>query len=159
MELRRVKVKDVHPYERNPRRNDKAAEEVKKSIEACGYANPIVCDETMTILAGHTRWKALKLLGWETCDVIIRDGLTDDQKRKFRLYDNRAGELSEWDFDLLERELASLDFSGFDINWDLPIEDDSFGTTEFKNTEFSEDSFSDEEFTYLCPCCGFRFNK
>ncbi len=159
MELRKVRIKDIHPYEKNPRRNDKAAEEVAKSIEQVGYCSPIIVDETMTILAGHTRLKALKKLGWKECDVIVRDGLTEEQKKKYRLFDNKSAELSEWDTTLLIQEMEDLDFSGFDIDFELPLETDEFGSTEFVNKEYSDDAFSDDEFAYQCPSCGFRFNK
>ena len=158
MEIVKKKIEQIHPYERNPRRNEKAIDAVVQSIKEVGYISPIITDEDFCILAGHTRYAALRRLGWKECDVIVREGLTDEQKRKYRLYDNKSGELSEWDFDLLIQEMEGLDFSGFDIDFELPLETDEFGTTEFVNKEFSDDSFSDEEFTYLCPSCGFRFN-
>ena len=60
MELKRVKVKDIIPYDKNPRKNDNAVDTVLKSIEQCGYCSPIVVDEELCVLAGHTRLKAQK---------------------------------------------------------------------------------------------------
>lgn len=159
MELIKVKISDIHPYEKNPRKNDAAVKELATSIQECGYCNPIIVDENMVILAGHTRLKALKKLGWKECDVIVREGLTEEQKKKYRIFDNRTGEFAEWDIDLLIEEMEGLDFSAFDINWNLPIETEQFGSTEFVNQEYGDDAFSDEKFDYVCPCCGFRFNK
>ena len=154
MKLTKVKLSAIRPYERNPRRNDKAAEEVAKSIEQVGYCNPIIVDEDMVVLAGHTRLKALKKLGWKECDVIIRGGLTEEQKKKYRLYDNKTGELAEWDFELLAQEMEGLDFSAFDIDWGMQAEFD-----EPEEREFSDDESDDEEYDYECPVCGFLFNK
>lgn len=125
MELETLKIKDIHPYERNARKNDKAVDAVAKSIEQCSYVAPIVVDENHVILAGHTRWKALKKLGRTECECIVKDGLTEEQKKKYRLLDNKTNELADWDFDLLAEELSGLDLSAFDFDWGLPIEDES----------------------------------
>lgn len=117
MELKILKIKDIHPYERNARKNDKAVDEVAKSIEQCSYVAPIVVDENHVILAGHTRWKALKKLGRTECECIVKDGLTEEQKKKYRLLDNKTNELADWDFDLLADELEGLDFGDLQLDW------------------------------------------
>ena len=63
MELRKVPIGKIVPYESNPRINDEAVDAVAESIRQCGYCAPIVVDENMVILAGHTRHKALQKLG------------------------------------------------------------------------------------------------
>ena len=62
-QLKTVKLNDIVPYENNPRHNDQAVDAVKESIKQCEYIAPIIVDEDMVILAGHTRHKALKSLG------------------------------------------------------------------------------------------------
>ena len=119
MELKRVKVKDIIPYDKNPRKNDNAVDTVLKSIEQCGYCSPIVVDEELCVLAGHTRLKAIKLLKWEDIDVIIKRGLTDEQKRKYRVLDNKTSEIAKWDLELLKEEIDGLDFGNIDIDWGL----------------------------------------
>lgn len=117
MELQTLKIKDIHPYERNARKNDQAVDAVAKSIEQCSYVAPIVVDENHVILAGHTRWKALKKLGRTECECIVKDGLTEEQKKKYRLLDNKTNELAGWDFDLLTDELDGLDFGDLKLDW------------------------------------------
>ena len=124
MELQTLKIKDIHPYERNARKNDQAVDAVAKSIEQCTYVAPIVVDENHVILAGHTRWKALKKLGRTECECIVKDGLTDEQKKKYRLLDNKTNELADWDFDLLADELDGLDLTAFDFDWGIEDEDE-----------------------------------
>lgn len=119
MELKTIKIKDIRPYERNARKNDQAVDAVAKSIEQCSYVAPIVVDENHVILAGHTRWKALKKLGRTECECIVKDGLTEEQKKKYRLLDNKTNELADWDFDLLENELDGLDFGSLDLDWGI----------------------------------------
>ena len=159
MEISKVSIDQIRPYKKNPRKNDAAVDDVAESIRECGYCNPIIVDEKYEVLAGHTRLKAIKKLGWTECDVIVRKGLTAEQKKKYRLYDNKTGELAQWDVEKLVQETEGLDFSAFGFEWNLPVEMESFGSTEFVNKEYGDDSFGDEEFTYVCPCCGFRFNK
>lgn len=63
MKLCTLSISDIKPYQRNARKNEKAVDAVAKSIEQCSYVAPIVVDEDHVILAGHTRWKAMKKVG------------------------------------------------------------------------------------------------
>ena len=105
MELHKVNIEDIKTYARNARKNDGAVDAVAESIKQCGYIAPIIVDETMTILAGHTRLKALKKLGRKKAEIAINKGLSEEQKRKYRLLDNKTAEIAEWDLELLEEEL------------------------------------------------------
>jgi len=53
------------PYARNPRKNEinNAIGAVAASIREFGFRQPIVVDEQMTVLVGHTRLKAAIKLG------------------------------------------------------------------------------------------------
>jgi DNA modification methylase len=106
------------PYARNPRKNDGAVDKVAASIKEFGWRSPIVVDEEMVILAGHTRYKAAKKLGLDIAPVHIATGLTEAQKKAYRIADNRVAEEAEWDYEFLKIELADLDgledLTGFD---------------------------------------------
>lgn len=127
-QLKTVRLSDIKPYENNPRHNDQAVDAVKESIRQCEYIAPIIVDEDMVILAGHTRHKALKSLGRKEAEVMIVSGLTEAQKKKYRLLDNKTNEFAMWDFNALALELADLDFEGFDFGFDTEIADDGYGT-------------------------------
>ena len=114
-----LKLSEIMPYENNARKNDKAVKDVAESIKQCGYIAPIIVDENNVILAGHTRYKALKKLGYKEVTVRKVTGLTEEQKRKYRLLDNKTNELAEWDFEKLKDEIDGLDFSEFDIDWGI----------------------------------------
>lgn len=124
MRLQTIKLKNIYPYEHNVRKNDKAVDSVIKSIEQCTYIAPIIVDENNVILAGHTRYKALKKLGRDECECIVKEGLTEEQKRKYRLLDNKTNELADWDFDLLSDELEGLDFGDLELDWGIDEEDE-----------------------------------
>lgn len=119
MEIINIAIRDIHPYPNNPRKNSDAVDAVAESIRQCGYCAPIIVDEGHIILAGHTRYKALKKLGWKECPVLLLRGMSDEQKRKYRLLDNKTGELATWDLDALAEELEALDFDGFDFGFEL----------------------------------------
>lgn len=122
MRLQTIKLKNIYPYEHNVRKNDKAVDSVVKSIEQCTYIAPIIVDENNVILAGYTRYKALKKLGYTECQCIVKNGLTEEQKKKYRLLDNKTSELSDWDFDLLSDELDGLDFGDLELDWGIEEE-------------------------------------
>ena len=113
-----VDIADLIPYEHNPRKNDAAVDSVAESIAQVGYITPIVIDENNLILAGETRLKALKKRGVKRDKVLQVVGLTEEQKKKYRLLDNKVGEIAEWDTELLAAELAAVDFGAFDFGFD-----------------------------------------
>lgn len=136
METIKICLEDIKPHKNNPRKNDKAVDAVVESIKQCGYIAPIIVDEDNVILAGHTRYKALKRLGYTDTEVVIKRGLTEEQKRKYRLLDNKTSELAEWDFDMLADELDGLDFDGLDLDWGLS--EPTKNSIEHKETAFNE---------------------
>ena len=160
MKLETLKLTDIKPYENNPRKNDDAVNAVAESIKQCSYITPVIVDEDYIILAGHTRYKALKALGYEEISCLICEGLTEEQKKKYRYLDNKTGEKATWDLMKLEVELEGVDLEGFDFFG--MAEDFTVDTTATKSasgsTEFDTEVFGDEKFKYECPKCGFRFN-
>ena len=117
MQIIELNINDLTPYANNPRKNDGAVDKVAASIKEFGFKVPIVIDKDKVVVCGHTRLKAAKKLKFETVPCIVADDLTEDQIKAFRLADNKVSELAEWDFDLLEQELANieLDMSMFDF--------------------------------------------
>lgn len=107
-ELKTLKIDELKPFSLNPRHNNESAKMVAKSIKDFGYINPIVVDESFTILAGNTRFKALKLLGYDSVEVLVVSGLSEAQKNGFVIADNRAGEYSKWNMAALERMLSNM---------------------------------------------------
>ena len=142
MEYVKKKMAEIRPYENNPRIIDDAVDDVVESIRQCSYIAPIIVDEDGVILAGHTRYRALQKLGYKECDVVVTVGLTDEQKRKYRLYDNKTAELAVWDQKKLSAELSDVDFCGYD-----------FGQPETALPD-GEKEGTDGKTVIVCPCCG-----
>jgi len=132
MEIQEFGIDEIKPYEKNPRKNEDSVKFVANSIKEFGFNVPIVIDADNVIVAGHTRWKAAKQLGLEKVPCIKKDDLTPAQIRAFRLADNKVGEFSQWDMELLGDELKDLgdvfdmgDFGFFDpMDDDAPTGDD-----------------------------------
>jgi hypothetical protein len=121
MQIVEMKVKELIPYENNPRFNENAIEYVANSIKEFGFKVPIVIDANNVIVCGHTRVKACERLGIKTVPCVIADDLTEEQIKAFRIADNKTAEIAEWDFDMLDMEIAELkDFDlerfGFDFD-------------------------------------------
>jgi ParB-like chromosome segregation protein Spo0J len=149
--LIRVKLKDLIPYENNPRKNKKAVSAVAESIEQSGYNNPIIVDENMVILAGHTRRLALMKQKADEVEVLQVFGLTEEQKRKYRLLDNKVGEYASWDFVALMEEVSELDWEEVELDWGICEKPE-------KEASKKEKKETEEEATeYTCPECGFVF--
>ena len=156
MELKKLKLTEIKPYGKNPRKNDGAVDAVAESIKQCGYCSPIVVDENYEVLAGHTRLKALKKLGRKECEVVVKEGLTEEQKQKYRILDNKTGEFAEWDLDVLQEQLKDLDFKGFD-----------FGFAQYNDSDINIDGFfaeaeqqkEKEPKKIQCPHCGEWFEE
>jgi len=114
-----LKVQDVElsllkPWEDNPRINDEAVDVVTKSIESFGFNVPILCDQELTIIAGHTRWKAAKKIGMKSVPVIVLE-ITEDQRRAFAVADNKTAELADWDYPKLQKILQDLKRKKFNL--------------------------------------------
>jgi DNA modification methylase len=116
MQVDHIPIDAVKPYPGNPRVNDGAVAAVAASIQAFGWNVPIVCDEQMVVVAGHTRLLAARQLGLTTVPVYVAKNLTPDQARAYRLADNQTASLSQWDEDKLPLELIALQEAGFDLD-------------------------------------------
>ena len=71
MKLERLKLSEITPYGNNPRKNDGAVNAVAESIRQCSYITPVIVDEDHVIIAGHTRYKALKALGMDDAECLV----------------------------------------------------------------------------------------
>ena len=108
-------VESLVPYARNPRNNAATIDAVKASIAEFGFRQPIVVDEKMVVIVGHTRLEAAKQLGLKTVPVHVAEGLTPAQAKAYRIMDNRSHENAEWDDEMLRLEFGDLKLDDFDL--------------------------------------------
>lgn len=108
MNIQQIDIKQIRPYENNPRKNDKAVATVIKSLEEYGFQQPIVVDKNNVIIVGHTRYRAAQQLGFTQVPVLVAHELTERQVTAYRIMDNRSNENARWDDSLLLDELRLL---------------------------------------------------
>ena len=117
MEYEKRKVSELIPNQNNVRKhNNSQIKEFVKSIEKFDTIRPIVIDENNVILAGHGLCEALKSMGREEADVIVKKGLSENDKKKLLLADNKIFSLGIDDYGVIESILTELgEKSDFDI--------------------------------------------
>ena len=104
-----VAVDQIKPHPHNPRTHSrKQIRQIADSIQAVGFAAPVLIDETGMLLAGHGRLEAAKLLGLKRIPAVVIDGLSEARKRALLLADNRIAQSAGWDRERLADELMSL---------------------------------------------------
>lgn len=151
MNITQMKIKDIKPYERNAKKHDETQiKNVMESIKQFGIAQPLVVDKDGVLIIGHCRLIACKRLKMKEVPVVRMDDLTQEQVDKLRLLDNKLNE-SEWDIDILAEDVPSLDWEGFDIDWELPETD--FDVDEDETEQIFED-IEKQEVHYGVPYQG-----
>jgi DNA modification methylase len=110
------------PYARNPRKNDKAVDQMCGSLREFGFKIPCLVRSDGEVVDGHLRLKAAHQLGISEVPVILCDEWTPAQVKAFRLLVNRSATWADWDEELLALELQDierldfdLDLTGFDV--------------------------------------------
>ena len=116
-------INHLKAYAHNNRTHTaKSVARLKGSIEQFGFVVPILATAKGEVIAGHGRLEAAKLLGLDYVPVVTADHLSDVEIRALRIADNKLAELSNWNEEGLQFELAELmdlslaDELGFDLD-------------------------------------------
>jgi ParB-like chromosome segregation protein Spo0J len=171
----------LRPFPGNPRVHPESQiEALAKSMAQLGWSEPIICDEHYVILAGHGRVAAAQRLYARgerapnvpagMVPVVVKRGLSEDDKRAYVVTDNRLASISLFDVETLAGELAELQVGGIPASaMGFSAEDltrisedamrnrlDAMGAVEDADTEddnFSEPSYTDDNvlFKALIP--------
>ncbi len=112
-------VAELRPHAGNARVHSAGQlEQIKASMLAFGFTNPLLVDEDGVLIAGHGRLEAASALGMAKVPVIVLRHLSAAQKEALRLADNRIAENATWDQALLRDALAAVQ-AAQDIDIDL----------------------------------------
>lgn len=117
----------VIPYLLNNKTHkEDAIDRIASSIREFGWTYPLLIDENNSLLAGHKRLAAARKLGLAEVPVLVKSGLSEAQKKAYRIIDNKSSEESEWNLDNLKLDLDDLAAAEFDIE-QFVLNDFDFG--------------------------------
>jgi ParB-like chromosome segregation protein Spo0J len=156
-------LRSLAPYARNARiHTPDQVSKIAASMKQFGWTMPVLIDEAGEIIAGHGRVLGAEANGWgeELVPVIVAEGWTEDQKRAYRIADNKLSLSSSWDEEALRLEMVALDASGFDLaltgfeagEIDLAAPAGAFPPDQFP--AFGEDI----ETEHKCPRCSYTWS-
>nr|WP_322555365.1 ParB/Srx family N-terminal domain-containing protein [Kosakonia sacchari] len=144
MVIRYLKRSKIKLYERNAMsHSEDQVSQLAASITEFGWTNPVLIDERGEVIAGHGRLAAAELLDIDDIPTITLSGLSDEQKRAYRLADNKLPANARWDDVLLKSELRDLSTGDFDLSL-IGFSDDELGVLlgDVQEIDFSKDEDS-----------------
>ena len=147
-----VATDDLIPYIHNSRTHSEAQiKQIAASIREFGFTNPILIDDEGTIIAGHGRVMAAKVLQLDEVPTITLGALTDAQRKAYVIADNKLALNAGWDTEVLLAEIESLQ----DLNFDTQLlgfsADELSEMLNIEEPELKEESYA-EIFNIVVEC-------
>lgn len=113
MKIENAKIADLKPLERNIRQHPEVQiKELMKSLTQFNQTRALVVDEAGTILVGNGLYEAIRRLGWETCAVYRVTGLSEKEKKKLIVSDNKTYDLGLNNFEELQNYINDITIDG-----------------------------------------------
>lgn len=107
-----------HPKKNVRIHSEQQIRELKRSLEKFGQTRAIVVDEDDTILIGNGLYEAMVSLGYQEATVYVKTGLSENDKKKLMIADNKTYALGidnlETLNEFLEELQGDLDIPGYD---------------------------------------------
>lgn len=125
-----LSITSLKPWKKNARTHSKKQiRQIAESIRTFGFTNPVLIDSEDSILAGHGRVEAAKILKMEFVPSVRLDHMTAAQKRAYVIADNKLALNAGWDEDILTEELQAL----MDIDLEFDTQITGFSISEIEN--------------------------
>lgn len=121
MKLESIKLSELKPLKENVRKHsEKQINELVRSIKQFGQTRAMVIDEDNNILIGNALYYALVNMNKDNCQCFRKTDLSEIEKKKLILSDNKIYALGSDDFDginnfvnLITKD-GDFDIAGFD---------------------------------------------
>lgn len=144
MEIKVMDISELKHPEKNVRRHTEAQlKELVRSINMFGQIRPVVIDENNVILAGNGLVEAMKMAGKTKVEVLQKVGMTEKQKKKLMLADNKIFQLGVDDREAMMEILAEID------DFDVPGFDESLLKSMFASLDEIDEEI--EEYGIVSP--------
>jgi len=160
--LIRLKLKQIKPYKRNAKiHTEKQVGDIRDSIITFGYNDLIAVDEKNLILEGHGRLRALYMIdttGTKEIPVWQLKGLTESEKKAYRIAHNKLNLDTGFDVEILSEEFHELEESdnftdtGFEVEQITTIWDKKQPNTQKTDVSAHEREINKKN---KCPNCGY----
>jgi hypothetical protein len=156
MKITKVNIDLLKSPEKNVRKhNEKQIRELARSIEKFGQIRPVVIDEKNVVYCGNGLVEAAKVAGWKQVEVLKKTGMSEADKKKLMIADNRIYTLGFDDFENINsilEEIGDFDIPGFDTETleamfgDIEDEIESFGVLDETEKEQAKSASRQEEY-------------
>lgn len=156
MKITKVNIDTLKSPERNVRKhNEKQIKELARSIEKFGQIRPVVIDEKNVVYCGNGLVEAAKVAGWKQVEVLKKTGMSEADKKKLMIADNRIYTLGFDDFENINailEEIGDFDIPGFDTETleamfgDIEDEIESFGVLDETEKEQAKSASRQDEY-------------
>jgi Predicted transcriptional regulators len=156
MKITKVNIDTLKSPERNVRKhNEKQIKELARSIEKFGQIRPVVIDEKNVVYCGNGLVEAAKVAGWKQVEVLKKTGMSEADKKKLMIADNRIYTLGFDDFENINailEEIGDFDIPGFDTETleamfgDIDEEIESFGVLDDTEKREAQEASRQEEY-------------
>lgn len=117
MDIQKIKLSDMKPLKENIRAHgEHQIKQYIRSIKQFGQTKPIILDEDYNILIGNGLYKAMTEMGFEYAEGYFKKGLSEKDKKKLILADNKVYELGMTVNSQIDKFLKEITDTGdFDI--------------------------------------------
>lgn len=113
MQITRKKLSELKPLEKNVRNHsDIQIKEFERSLKQFGQTRAFVIDEQGNILVGNGMYIAMQNIGAKECDCFVMTGLSEIEKKKLVISDNKVFELGQNDYTVTEEFLKEIVSAG-----------------------------------------------
>lgn len=136
MKIIKLKLSELRSPEINVRKHTQIQiKEFARSLQKFGQVRPIVIDEKNVVYCGNGLVEAAESLGWESVDCYKIEGLSESDKKKLMIADNKIYTLGHDDYEAINDILGNLD------DFDVPGFDTQTLETMFGDLEKDLDDF------------------